>query len=325
MKDTILLIDGDVLAYRSAACIEKRSVLVTHNPTGKVKEFPTRTEFKERLNAKYGNLEKLSDYSIADLQTPEEAVNAFQIVKSVVNKLYGAFEPDSIEIYLGGKNNFRNNLPLPTRYKSNRDDMLRPIHLKAVQNYLVKHQGAKFTEGIEADDLVNIRAYEEKAKGNRAIICTNDKDTLQSEGIEMFDWTQDHAEVIMIPELGRVYQNRHKAVKGEGAKFFAYQLLCGDVTDCYKPTEVCGARFGPKGVVDLLTPLTTVSEVFEAVVNKYKLWYPDVVKYTAWDGTKVETDWQGMIDLYFKAAYMKRSMNDLSDWKTFFKERGCNV
>ncbi len=325
MKDTILLVDGDVLAYRSAACIEKRSILVAHEPTGKTKEFDTRTEFKERLVAKYGNLDKLSEYSIRDLQTPEEAVNAFQIVKSVVNKLYGAFEPDSIEIYLGGKNNFRNNLPLPTRYKSNRDEILRPIHLKAVQNYLVKHQGAVFTDGIEADDLVNIRAYEEKAKGNRAIICTNDKDTLQSDGVEMFDWTQEHAEVIKIPELGRVYLNKHKVVKGEGLKFFAYQLLCGDSTDCYKPTEICGVRFGNTGAFNLLNALEKPSDVLDAVVNKYKTWYPADVRYTAWDGTEVNTDWQGILDLYFKAAYMKRSMSDPSDWKAFFRERGCNV
>ena len=43
-KPVALLIDGDVIAYRSSACIETRTVGVKHIKSGRVKVFDTRTQ-----------------------------------------------------------------------------------------------------------------------------------------------------------------------------------------------------------------------------------------------------------------------------------------
>lgn len=323
MKDTVLLIDGDTVAFRAAAITEERKVKVIHQPSGKSKVFKTRTEFKEDLQKRKGNLDLLDNYSFEDFQIAEPKQNAFHIARSIVSKLFQSIEPDAMEIYIGGEDNFREKLPLPSKYKGSREDSIRPINLTEVKDYITRKFDAKSPVGIEADDAINIRAYEELAKGNDVIIASNDKDTLQSEGVKFFDYTKEKPEIILVPEIGEIH--KHKTVcKGSGLKFFAYQLLCGDVVDNYKPTEICKARFGVTAAVKLLEPLKTKEEILDAVVQQYKKWYPDIVTYTTWDGYEITTNWQGILDIYFQAAYMKRSWDDPSDWKKFFKERGWN-
>lgn len=323
MSETILLVDADTVAFRAAAVCEKRSVDVTHIPSGKVKTFKTRTEFKNRLTEKNGNLDSLKDYSFADVQTPESVANALQAAKSIMTKIFTSIEPDDMIVYIGGKDNFREKLPLPSKYKGNRGDMLRPVLLDEVKSYITRKYKAKSPVGIEADDAINIRGYEELAKGNSVIIASNDKDTFQSEGLKMFDYTKEKPFIFDIPEIGSLTVKGAEC-KGAGLKFFAYQLLCGDNTDNYKPTEICKARFGATGAFKLIQPLESSAEILEAVVQKYKEWYPDVVTYNTWDGKEITTNWEGILDLYFQCAYMKRSKDDPSDWKLFFKERGWN-
>lgn len=323
MNETILIVDGDGVAFRAACVVEQRSISVTHNPTGKVKTFKTRTEFKEVITKKFGSLDNLKDYSIEDVQTPEPVANALQAAKSIMTKIFTAIEPDDMIVYIGGKDNFREKLPLPSKYKGNRGDMLRPLLLDEVKSYIMKKYKAKSPVGIEADDAINIRAYEELAKGNSAIIASSDKDTLQSEGVYMFDYTKEKPSLFLIPEVGEVHMHKN-TIKGSGLKFFAYQLLCGDTTDNYKPTEICKARFGATGAFKLLNPLQTQPDILEAVVKKYKEWYPDIVTYTSWDGKEITTNWEGMLDIYYSCAYMHRKKNDTTTWKDFFKERGWN-
>jgi len=323
MKETILLVDADTVAFRAAAVCEKRSVDVTHIPSGKVKTFKTRTEFKTRLTEKNGDLDSLKDYSFTDVQTPESVANALQAAKSIMTKIFTSIEPDDMIVYIGGKDNFREKLPLPSKYKGNRGDMLRPILLDEVKGYITRKYKAKSPVGIEADDAINIRGYEELAKGNSVIIASNDKDTFQSEGLKMFDYTKEKPFIFDIPTIGDI-KVKGAECKGAGLKFFAYQLLCGDTTDNYKPTEICKARFGATSAFKLIQPLQTQPEILDAVVQKYREWYPDIVTYTAWDGKEITTNWEGMLDIYFACAYMHRKKNDTTTWKEFFKERGWN-
>jgi len=63
MSKRILLLDLDTPIFASSAVSETKSVLVTHQPTGKQKVFKNRKEFKELLKQKE-KLAKLSEYSI---------------------------------------------------------------------------------------------------------------------------------------------------------------------------------------------------------------------------------------------------------------------
>lgn len=322
-RKTIVLVDGDVLAFRASAGIEERSINVLHLPSGKEKVFTNRTELKTRLREKFPEdwKVKLQEYEVQDVQTAEDASYACHIVKQRLKKLKEIFDADAVEVYLDGGNNFRERLPLPKKYKGNRVDMLRPLHLEAVKEYMRKIQGAVSVDGVETDDVVNIRAYQELRKGNRAIIASNDKDTLQSEGVIFYDYTKDSPTAFLIPELGELHKEGNE-VKGCGFKFFAFQLLFGDAVDNYSPTDVCNVRYGKTSAFNDLKDLTTSKDICEKVVAKYREWYPSPVVYQSWAGATITADWRGMLDLYFKCAYMQRDWDDQTSWDILFKMKG---
>lgn len=321
MKNTILLIDGDIIAYRIAAASEKRSVKVIHK-SGQSKEFSNRTEFRDLLKSK-GTPGREIEYQFEDIQTVQPIEYCYHSINVTMRKLENATFADKIELYISGKDdNFRLNLPLPTRYKSNRDGMLRPVHLVSAKNYLLNNYEGIRAKKIEADDILNIRAYEELAKGNIPIIATNDKDTFQSEGVFMFDWTVENPLWIEIPVIGDL-QKIGPTIKGAGLKFFAFQLLAGDKSDGYKPCELAGVRYGDTSAYKDLKDLNFQDEILNKVIEKYKEWYPEPFTYKDWSGkTHENVTWQDMLSLYFKCAYMKRTWTDPSDWKQFFAERG---
>ena len=321
MKDTILLVHADIIAYRISAVSEERSILVTHKRTGDQKEFKTRTEFKKLLKSK-DKIHNLSNYHIEDVQKAGPVENCIHSINSILHKLETNTFADKLELYLSGKDdNFRSNLPLPTQYKASRLNSIRPLLLNTAKEHLLNRHKARRAIKIEADDILSIRGYEELAKGNIAVIGSNDKDTYQSEGLVMYDFTQEKPELFEIPIIGELIRT-DKKIYGYGLKFFAFQLLHGDPSDDYKPSQLAPGEYGAVSAYNDLNDLDFSGEILDAVVKRYKSWYPEPFEYTAWNGEVIKADWEFMLGLYFKCAYMKRTWNDPSDWKLFFTQRG---
>lgn len=324
MKKTTLLVDGDIIAYRASAAAEKKSVKVIHK-SGQSKVFKTRTEFKKFLEGR-NQKERIVEYEFEDIVEADPVEFALNTVKVMLSKLDNITFADNREVYLSGKENFRTNLLLPTKYKASRDDTVRPTHLNAAKEYLLDHQDAIRAVKLEADDILSVRAYEEIEKGNIAIIGSNDKDTYQAEGVFVFDFTKENPELFEVPVVGELRKVKTQ-YKGEGLKFFAFQLLAGDKADDYCPyylaRERSGVVYGEASAYKDIADLDFQDEILSKVIERYKEWYPQPFDYTAWDGTEVKgATWETMLDLYFRCAYMKRSWTDPSNWKQFFAERG---
>lgn len=104
------------------------------------------------------------------------------------------------------------------KYKANRDGKWRPIHLKALRAYAVKHMGAIMCSHMEADDMIAIRAKEIKAEGNDFVIVTRDKDLQQIPG-DFYNHEKHTGTTVTISE----------------ARFnLFYQMLVGDTVDNIK-------------------------------------------------------------------------------------------
>lgn len=328
--ETILLVDADILCFRAAAAVEKRTVIVKHLKTGQEKEFTTRTEFRKSLKERFGEDWKSKEprYSYEDVQTAESLSAPLHNIKARLHLFKEKFPGCKIELYLGGGKNFRNDLPLPKPYKGTREYSLKPVYLQEVRDYTRTVHKAVDVEAlglnIECDDMLSVRAYEELAEGNNPIISSMDKDTYQADGISVYNHVEENAEVVKIPLLGELVDHGKKGIKGTGFMFFAFQLLFGDTVDTYHPTDILDIRYGEKSAYNDLKDCKTTAEVADKVVAKYKEWFPGEVVYTSWDGKEIKTDWQGMLDTYFKCAYMLRSKDDKTTWQEFFKERGWN-
>lgn len=120
-----------------------------------------------------------------------------------------------IELILSGKGNFRNEVATIKPYKGSRAKRDKPLAYEHVRDYLINVHGATVVHGHEADDAVAMRMTDAHNNGDRAILCTIDKDLDQ------------------IPGIHYDYKNHvfYEVDDTEAIVLFYAQILCGDATD----------------------------------------------------------------------------------------------
>ena len=324
MSKRLLIVDGDLVAYRHAAAAETRTIIAKHLKSSREKEFKTRTELKKFLTEK--NIEfKAEDYEITDHQHPVDISFAISTVNASIEKLLENTWCDELEIYIGSGKTFRHSLPLPSPYKDNREDMIKPVHLTAVRNHLKRKYKAKVVEnGMEVDDVVTIRAYECLQNDQEAVLASVDKDSYQCQGVSLYNWLAEEPKIELIPDIGHLRKVK-SAVKGDGLMFLALQVLAGDTADTYKGYELSKISYGPAKAMKALQDCKTEQEIIRVLISEFKRLYPEPFEYTDCHGVfHEEVDWFDMLTLYWTCAYMKRSWDDVSSFMQFAMERGVN-
>jgi hypothetical protein len=157
--------------------------------------------------------------------------------------LFDLPEVQTWELHLTGKNNFRNQYAVTVPYKGNRTSE-KPVHYHLLREYLSLSWGATINEGIEADDMLAIRATE---LGDESIIVTLDKDLNQVEG-----WHYNF-----------VKKTKYFVDKDEGLLNFYKQFLTGDVVDNIKGVKGIGEAKADKLLRD-----KTEAEMWGIIVEK---------------------------------------------------------
>ncbi len=323
----IILFDGDVLAYRAAAAIEVRTIRVTHLPTGKTKDFKTRTEFKALMKEK-GKEEQAKNpeiYKIEDVQTAEDVSHALHILKTQIKNITADLFIDEYKIFISGEENFRDMLPLPDKYKGQREDMIRPVHLKEAKMYLYKNHPCEVSDGAEADDYLIFRGYEYKKKGYDVIIVTVDKDANAYSGLSVHDYTQPFPCTKPVPGFGAI-RDTGKKIAGDGFAFYCFQMLFGDPVDNYKPCKLSGLKYGEVSAYNALKDCKNEKQALEKVIEIYKGWYPQEFEYTDWMGEiHSNQTYKDMLQLYHRCVRMKESQDDDLNFEKFCKRFGVKL
>ena len=310
----ILYIDADLIAYKCSAAAEERSIIAT-NPNGVEYSFKNRTAFKAAIPE-----DKRENYTILDVQTPEPVENVYRSVKVMAKNIAEKAGVSDYKLVMSGKTNFRDNIPLPTKYKSNRKDTIRPILLPDARQYLQHAMKAIVTDGIEADDYLSIVAYDGywNNKTGRVIQATTDKDARQCSGW-LFNWDK-HTSPQLIQGSGFLsYEDGD--VYGEGHMWLLYQLLHGDSSDGYALKDLANVKFGAKGAFDVLVKAKSIKEAYSLLYAKAKEWYPDIVEYVDHTGTTQKKDALEIIEMYWQCARMLRFHGD----NLTFKEMMTNL
>lgn len=324
----LVVIDGDILAYRCSAANEKRSVLAVHNETAETVTFDTATAFKEWAG------EEAGDYTLSPHQEAESVSYAFHAMKQVIERIVAACKVDNYHIVMSGKGNFRLDLPLPTRYKDTRKENIKPLQLQECRDYLIKHHNAELSEGCEADDILVGYAVQGYRDGNYVVQASLDKDAKHGPGW-LYDWTtMDEPELIegygeltcTLRETGKKKANGEpqveKIIKGKGRAFMWFQLCFGDAVDSYKPCELAKVKFGEVGAYDLLKNAANDKEALQLVVDRYKLWYPKPVTYRCWNNELHTKDWLEIMQMYADCVFMRRWEGDRLDMKKLLTKLG---
>lgn len=124
------------------------------------------------------------------------------------------------ELHLTGKTNFRIDVATTAPYKGNRKSE-KPVHYNLLREYLEASWGASVSEGIEADDVLAIRATE---LGDSSVIVSLDKDLDQVPG-----WHYNFAK-----------KNLYQIDEQTGLFLFYKQMLTGDRVDNIKGVRGIG-------------------------------------------------------------------------------------
>ena len=324
MSKIVTIYDSDALAYRAAAVVDKRLVEIEHIKSGRKKTFNTRTEFKELLKSKDMLFNK-EDYVFTDKIISGELAHAIKIMKNQVEKINSDLIADEMLMCIQSNENFRDSLPLPSKYKGSRTTIIRPTWLRECKLYLYKNYPSYVAKGFEVDDAVIFRGYEEVDKGNYPVIVGVDKDAKAYSGLTLYDYTQDNPELKLIPDFGSLWVGPNKKIKGEGFIWFCFQFLNGDSSDDYKPCELAKIKFGEQSAYKILKDCTTHKEALEKVLGQYKEWYPEKFTYTAWDGTEVNADYLDIAQLYYCCARMMTTEDDKLKLIPFLDKYGVKI
>lgn len=353
--DVTVVLDLDQTCYVAAAGAEKRTIIATHKKSGRQMEFKNKTEFWGRQKTVVGgwlkdqntNMEaKMAaqgrefvpwtrdDFTITDKQSPEPVENCLHLLKIKINAILEHMETSNGLGVLGGEGNFRLALPTPEIYKGNREDTVRPMLLAETRAYVQRKYGAIVIDGIEADDYLTMKQYEgwlhyKKTGKFNYIVASFDKDQVQCPGL-IFNTMRDASERdwkhplpwLIDESMGEIWMEKGK-VKGWGKKFFGYQMLFGDQSDNVKPYQNFDKiRFGETSAFQVISPCASEKDMWSAVVNQYKEWFPDGVEFTDHMGVYRKFTAGQWASVIFQAVYMKRTPQDNTTLGTVLRSVG---
>lgn len=303
---SLVVIDGDLISFMSSAACEDRFITARHKQSGRSKQFGTRTLFKQWLseNSKWN----IDDFEIVDERNVEDVAKCLHTIKMMVSNIVTKSGCKDLKVVMEGEGNFRNDILLPSRYKSNRKDMIKPALLGEAKDYLRRKYKAEFSDGWEADDVLSSYAYEGYKTKKRIVQATIDKDALQCPGW-LFNWNKMESPEF-IQGLGDIHLDQKGKVKGRGRKWLYTQWVLGDNTDFYKPTELSGIKFGDKRAFDALSTCSNDVECLITVRDLYKSWYPKDFEYIAWDGSVIKSNYKHQMQMYLDCARMRRWKDD---------------
>lgn len=337
---TKLCIDVDYLLFQACPCAEKRSVSALHVPTNKKYKFETRSDLWGNWHKKSGGwiafqneilgeeFYKVDDFVITDKQIKLPIQFAYNVIDAKIKKLCEILKTNNYYGYTGRGKVFRHDVATLMEYKGQRTEMLKPLHLDNVKDYLIEKHNTILVTGIEADDAISIdtiEAYKKwKTSGkddDKVIATARDKDSKQTEG---WHFNIDHdTQPRLIEGFGKLWLDG-KDVDGCGRMWLYYQILAGDQTDNYKPNCFSELRWGSKSAYKALVKCKNDKQAIQALVDSFKLMYPTKQTITGWRGDVFEIDYMYVLQEMWSLAMMLRHKNDKVDVKQVCDKLGVN-
>lgn len=315
---SLVVVDGDLISFKASAACETRTIDVSFAGNF-IGNFPNRTNFKSYLKETVGS-PPFEEFTITDKQEVEDIANCLHTVKVMLQGIKDATGCSDLKVVVQGDGNFRDELLLPSRYKGDRVDKLKPIFLKQAREYLINKYKAELAHGQESDDVLASYAYEGFTKKQYIVQASTDKDANSNVGW-LYNWDKmDKPQLIQ--GFGSLARDNKGKVSGIGRKWFYHQVLFGDRADSYCPYELANVRFGEKASFDVLNELTDDRSCWQALYSTFKSWYPEDFEYTAWNGRAVVGNAIQQMQLYADCAHMRRFEGDRLDIESILNKMG---
>jgi len=318
---SLCIIDGDLIGFKASAACETRFVFAIHKDSGRSKQFDNRTAFRSWL--KEQDKWEEDDFNVVDDRTAEPIEYCLHTAKKMLEGIHKLSGCKEMKVVVQGEGNFRDDILLPTKYKGGRVDLIKPVHLKAVQDYLCGKYKAEKANAQESDDVLSMYAYEGFKAKKRYVQCTIDKDAKQCSGW-LLNWDK-MTEPVMISGIGDLTINAQGKLDGSGRKWLYYQATVGDPSDSYNPSQLAKKKYGEKSFFKDFKDLNTDKECWQKIVDIYKGWYPEPFTYKAWNDAERTVDFIDVMQMYFSCAHMRRWENDRVDVKSVIDKMGIEL
>lgn len=312
------VIDLDYIKYAAASAGEKRTIKAIHKSKGDEFICKTRTELYghwrkkdggllAEMNAKGSNYSP-DDFDIIDIQTPEPIANVLHTAKMMFQAALYMAQADSYSAYLGKGDSFRVGLSTILKYKGNRDNLIVPLALQDVSDFLIKKYSPDIVTELEADDAVVIDAYNDRDK----VVIGVDKDYRGCDVLLMNPNKPDEG-VLDCSGFGSLWLDSKGKVTGKGRMFLYLQVLSKDVTDNYAANSASAVAWAEKSAYKALKDCKNDKEALDALVKAYKFLYPEPKLITGWRGDQFEVDWLYVARENWQMARMLRWHGDAVD------------
>lgn len=306
------IIDLDYVKYASASVGEKRSIIVTHKSSGREKEFNTRTEFYGRdkaktggwlgdLNSKRDSPFAVDEFEIVDQQIAEPIDHVLQIAKTQVEGDLKRLGTNKYKAFLGKGDSFRVELSTLKKYKDNRKDMLRPLHMDAVTEYLERKFKAEIVTDIEADDRCVIEAY----NNPNAVIQGLDKD-YYSAPVKFFNVNRPDEGIQDCNQFGSLWLDDKGDVRGIGRMHLYWQMASNDTSDNYAANCFSEIKWAGKSAYKSLVEAKTDTEAWEKLKGIFQYLYPEEKTVLGWRNDPINITWDYVLNEMFVMARMLR-------------------
>lgn len=347
---TSLVYDIDFLIFEAVSVAEERFISATHVPTGRKMEFANKTalwgEWRKKQggwcaeeNKKLGNdYWKAEDFEVIEGQRPRpfkikgvcefsgepDATKDYfitpwegakKIIDDKIKAICKKLGTENYVAFTGTGDVFRHDLSTILKYKD-RDEIMKPLLLKKMKDYVLDRHSTTLVENLEADDWVALTVLEgynkwvKNGKKDEDIVIgiAEDKDSKQTSGF----WYNPNKDTKprLIEGFGKLWINSKDEVDGCGRIWLYQQTLSSDKADNYAANSATTKRWGEKNSYELLKNCTTDKQAFEALVQGYKTLYPQPKKITGWRGDEIEIDWLYVLQENFNLAKMLRSYDE---------------
>lgn len=299
-QDKVLIVDGDIISYKIASVTEFKYLYTSSDG----EEYKVKSKKSFLAYCEDNNLD-INTFSVVPTQIAEPVSYAIKSLNDSIVKVMEYCGCNKVEFYIGGSGNFRNEIPLPVQYKTNRTETVRPIHLKALKEYLIRYKGAKKVCKSEADDVVNYRMRALYEQGIRCVLYSNDKDSLANVDYELFNYNPDKEDIIVSKKGVGEMVDRGKDVKGSGMKWLIFQTLLGDETDGYTPKGFFNKKYADKSFFKDFNDCKTEVEVLKKFVEVARRLVPDNVSYTSFTGQLIELNRKELFEMYYTLNKMR--------------------
>ena len=321
------VLDLDLYKYAAAHVGEKKTI-VAHHPTGWSKEYKSRTEFwghwKKKAGGDLAEINKTRDsiwlpdeFEIEDVRVPEPIANVLHTAKVMVEGDLYVTGAKTYEAYLGAGISFREGVSTLLKYKD-RDPGAKPLALDAVAEYLEKKFNAEVVRDIEADDMIVCVAYRQPHK----FVIIEDKDAWGTP-VNVYDINRRERGIVNCAKLGHLFLDAKGNVRGEGRIHMYYQMISEDTIDNYAANCFSDIKWASKSAYKALVGCTTDKECFEAMVNVFKMLYPEPKTVIGWRGEPIDIDWYYVMQEMFWMANMKKTIDEpLINLKTVLDKLG---